>query len=660
MRTLAMDHLFQKIEEDDPPDNLEIWYQNIRNNSLEELFPFLVEDTGRIEKVFIIHKSDDKDFVQVRIEEMRPEISCYLPFVKNPGSRNAQIGPVFKRNYNKNKISPSKETINSTIKYFKSLAESDKLWSAYFKEIFTILKTPKIKMNGAVINWETEYESLLECVIQEIGQLKKTAIVTVEDSTGKLPGQRPDYLKYLLEDKLAGNRYLTKKIQAKEDSACPLCGTKTKLFPNALKGAGLNLLNMDRLGAFPGIDKSQAWKGYALCVSCADLLYVYKNHVLKKTGPKKDRIPFSSKIAGDRAIIIPFSTVDARARQELLTDVKQFIRNIPDDVEEDEETLLDILKDEKALLSLTFLWADIGQNLEKVRWMLTDVPPSRLRELSQINEQAEEWKHPLFPELSIDGKFNMKPDLSLRALFPMFHRPGKKAKDANQSKKLFQLKRLVASAVYHKAEMPEKLFWNEILTTAQWWWLDTIERGDTYGLLYEGKGKKGPYLTAAGWVRNLAWWLYYFKQAGALDMENEFYEPEWEELRPYLGGESGIDKKEKAFAFLLGVVYGRLIFVQEMAGVRVSVLNWVRRFTIDGKDLPELCKKILAKLLEYRHIPDEKIRKLFTKKYYKAVEELALIGDSLGDKIDLSSNLTCYYLLLGLSLSNKILKKREE
>ena len=45
----------------------------------------------------------------------------------------------------------------------------------------------------------------------------------------------------------------------------------------------------------------------------------------------------------------------------------RFINSIPDDVEEDEESLLNILKDEKGLLNLTFLWADIGQNIENVK-----------------------------------------------------------------------------------------------------------------------------------------------------------------------------------------------------------------------------------------------------------------------------------------------------
>ena len=144
-------------------------------------------------------------------------------------------------------------------------------------------------------------------------------------------------------------------------------------------------------------------------------------------------------------------------------------------------------------------------------------------------------------------------------------------------------------------------------------------------------------------------------------MENDLYAPEVEELKPYLGKKSGIYSRSKAFAFLLGVVYGRLLFAQSEARVALSALKWVKRFTISGKDFPELYKKILAKILEYRQHGDEKVVKLLkTRRLNQVIEELSSIGNKLGDNIELSSTLACYYLLLGQSLSNKILKTERE
>jgi len=408
MRTLALDYLFQELDGGYPPGNLDIWYQDLRENTPEKLFRFLVEDTGDAEWVFVIKKSADSGLAELYVREMTPEIAPYLPFLKLP-PRAAQAGPVFKRSYTKGKgAGPLPITLNTTMEYFRNLAQSDKPWSPYFGEILSVSESTQIKLlDGSLMDWKKSgYESLLECVIQEIGEWKGKTLVTVEDSMGNLPGNRREYCEYLLKEKLAGSRYLMKKVKARDGCNCPLCGTiNTTVFPNALSGAGINLVNMDRKGAFPGIDLSQAWKGYAPCAPCADLLYVYKNHVLKKTGPKKIR-PFTARIAGESALIIPFFTMNAGVRQELLRKVDKFVKNIPADVEADEETLLDILKDEKGIMNLTFLWADIGQNVENVTGVLTDVPPTSLRELSQINENSKSWKHPLFPEnpLGSDNK----------------------------------------------------------------------------------------------------------------------------------------------------------------------------------------------------------------------------------------------------------------
>ncbi len=658
MRTLALDYLFQELDGGHPPNNLDVWYQDLRANSPERLFRFLVEDTGDSQKVFVIKESADSGLAELYVREMTTEIAPYLPFLKLP-PRAAQAGPIFKRSYTKGKgARPLPITLNTTMEYFRDLAQSDKPWSPYFGEIIAILDSPRIRLlDGSCMDWKVSgYGSLLECVVNEIGELNEKALVTVEDNMGNLPGNRPEYLEYLLKDKLAGSRYLMKKVNAKDHGVCPLCGTKnTTVFPNALSGAGLNLVNMDRKGAFPGLDLSSAWKGYALCSPCADLLYVYKYHVLKKTGPKKDITPFTARIAGESALIIPFSTMKASARQDLLRNVHRFIRNIPDDVEADEGNLLDILKDEKGLLNLTFLWATIGQDIRDVKGALTDVPPTRLRELSQINENSKSWKHPIFPEIPIaSGRFDLRADLSLKALYPLFHRPGgKKAQNANNSKRLFQLKRGIAAAVYHKTHIPDQRFWDEAVTTALWYWLQAIEENNPYSLLYEGKGEKGPYLTTAGWIRHMAWWLYYFRCLEVLEMNDYFFEPEMVSLKPYFGPESGINSPEKAYAFLLGALYGRLLEIQGGKGVNVgaNALTWLKRLTLKGKDFPELYVKIREKLLAYEAEKSQKVRDL--------INEIGKIGVKLGDPIELDQTQANYYLLLGQSMTKTILKKDE-
>lgn len=652
MRTLALDYLFDKLgDKDNPPQNLEEWYHKLRTDHPERLFSFLVESGENVEKIYILEKDIDQDTVRLSSEDMTKEKTRWLPFMRPSGSQGAQVGPVIKRSYNKaGGPGPSAKILKTTMKSFEEIAGDNKPWSPYFKEIVGLLNRRHLKLpDNSVIEWEQAgYENLLAVTVDKIGEQKQTVFLVVKDSNNRLPGQRPEYLTYLMTEKLAGTRYVTGNTPAVDNQICPLCGAgDVTVFPNALKGAGINISNADRAGAFPNIDTAQAWKGYALCNACADLLYIYKFHFLKKDS--KNQNPFITPIAGENAIVIPFATVDYHARQSIWKAVKDLVKTASSDVEEAELNILDILKDKKGILNLTFLWATVGQNIEDVTGMITDVPPSRLTELSKVNEKSRDWKHYLFPSTFLWSDFS--PDLSLKSLKTLFYRPGgKKAKDANTSMKLRQLKRGIAASVYHKIEIPMARFWEEVINTARWYWLDAIENGSAYGLLNERKKKTGePYLTAAGWIRHLCWWIYYFKKLEVMKMEDNFFEPQMESLKPYFGPESGIDSMEKAFAFLLGVLYGKVLQVQGARGVNVgaNALTWLKRLTLKGGDLPELYIKTREKLLAYETEKSEDVREL--------IAEIGNLGCHLGDKIELDEIPTNYYLLLGQSMTTTIL-----
>lgn len=643
MCQLALDYLFKELGRGVPPVDLIGWFRKLRHEHPEELFPFLVEDPEKVTEVYIIEQDpNDPKVASLLSREMTPQLASFLPFSKPSGPQGAQIGPVLKRSYSKQKgPGPSTKIIKTTLDSFHELAQSGKPWSEYFQEIFDVLERPKLRLpDRSELAWrDKKFSSMLDAAINLIGEKRATVLLTVADSQGKLPGQRHEYLDYLMKEKLVGDRYVTVSARAQEAARCPLCGSDgVTVYPNAVKGAGINVGNVDREGAFPGVDLANAWKGFALCGDCADLLYVYKYHVLNQDPVSKKR-PFMVRVAGDKALIIPYSNATPQVRQKLLRDVQDYVRNIPADVEEDEVSLLHVLKDQKALFNMTFLWADVGQSIEKVHGILTNIPPSRLSELSRQNELTRQWTHEIFPELYLP---QLRPNLSLSALRDLFKCPG-------DSERLFHLRRLIAASVYGGNPLPQKRFWEEVITTARWYWLDAVEEGSAYGLLYEGQGKKGPYLTAAGWVRHLAWWLHYFRRLGVMEMPKGAFEPTLENLKPYFGSETGIDSQEKAYAFLLGVLYGKVLQVQGARGVNVgaNALTWLKRLTLTGQELPSLYIKIREKLLAYETEKSSQVRAL--------IEEIGSLGVRLGDQIDLDDTATCYFLLLGQSLSTRIL-----
>lgn len=652
MRILALDYLFDKLgDKNNLPQNIEDWYHQLRTTHLELLFPFLVESIVGVEKIYVLEKDVEEKTVRLIPEDMTEEKAKWLPFIKPTGGRSPQIGPIIKVSKN----SPKVLTLENTMKSWEEIANSDKLWSPYFREIIDLLNCPQVSLpDNSIIKG---YKYLLVATIEKLRERKQNLLFTIRNKDNKLPGQCVAYCKYLMKEKLAGAKFITKYAPAQDNQICPLCGRSgVTVFPNALKGAGINLSNVDRVGAFPNIDIMQSWKKYALCNACADLLYIYKFHFLKKDS--KGQNPFIIPIAGDNAVVIPFATVDYHARQRIWREVEDLVKTTSSDAEVAEENLLYTLKDKKGILNLTFLWATVGQEIDDVTGMIMNVPPTRLRTLSELNEESRKWKHPLFPEIMFfsDKRINFTPDLSLKALKTLFYRPGgKRAKDVNTSMKLRQLRRGIAASVYHKTEIPATRFWEEIMTTVRWYWLDAIKNGSAYELLNEGKKKTGEaYLTAAGWIRHLCWWIYYFKKMEVMDMEENLYEPKMEKLKPYFGPESGIDSPHKAYAFLLGVLYGKVLQVQGARGVNVgaNALTWLKRLTLKGRDLPELYIKIREKLLAYETEKSQEVRRL--------IEEIGRLGVQLGDNIKLDEVPTNYYLLLGQSLTTTILPKKEE
>ena len=88
IRELALDYLLENLNKGDMPENVEVWYQNLRLNSPGQLFPYLVEDSGKVDKVYILeHESSDtarltvEDVVQGK-EESGGCSASKLPFMK--------------------------------------------------------------------------------------------------------------------------------------------------------------------------------------------------------------------------------------------------------------------------------------------------------------------------------------------------------------------------------------------------------------------------------------------------------------------------------------------------------------------------------------------------------------------------------------------------
>ncbi len=596
------------------------------------------------------------EIVKMWVEDVTPDKVGRLPFNRPSGSQSGAIGPVFKRSHKKNEsppFGPSTKIQETTRKDFEQAAASADSWSAYFREIACLLFQPgTLAFSGSqyLTGPEQPFHHPLAQALHLIPETT-TVFVAAVDGQDRWPGERPEYQEYLAHA-LADIKYVTGAAPVREHGDCPLCGAAdVTLYPNAVKGAGLNFGNMDRVGAFPGLDIARAWKGYALCVDCADLLYIFKFHLLDQ---------FLGPVAGERALLLPALLGNPAGRRRFMKDWDDYLRQIKQDTGRIGGIEADLMEffagREDAQLVLNILWASFGQLIDDCRGYATDILPSRLQDLAKINARVNDWRHALAPRLRVS---EADLHLDLGCLRPLLRRPGgKAAAKANSSPQLFALKRELAEALYHGRPLidPQTL-WGELLVTARWYLREAVTERKDWGLTNEGVTKKDqPYWTLTGWVRHLARFLHYLHETGVLPMspDPEAYAPRMEALKPFFAAGSGIDRPEKAFTFLLGILYGKLLQVQGARGVNVgaNALTWLKRLNLSGRDLPGLYNRIREKLLSYETESSAGVRDL--------VRELGALGARLGDHIELDTTATCYFLLLGQSVAVDVLPSQRK
>lgn len=383
MKEIALQYIASEKSSEDIPENLFNWYTDFQKEHPDELFNYLVEDMSKIEKIYTLSPDEyDKDLVNLTVSELTEEKLKLFPFVKPTGSQSGQLEPVIKRTYLKEKglvkTGPSPKIIRTTYNDWEKNGESNSIAASYFREILNILDRKKVNLqNKEIVEWVGKKDTLLDFIISGIGKEKSTVLITVKDHKGRYPGEVHTYLQHLLEV-LRTSKYETTKTPGIKSGKCSLCEKENEIiYPNGLKGSGLNFGNVDREGAFNELNVSNAWKNYAICGECADLLYIYKNHALK---------PFQCCVAGEKAIIVPFFS--RKSNKKFMKQMKQFVSRSDEGVDVIEQRIWDLMIKEEILLNINIYWVTVGQNIENLDGAITDILPSRLKGKERVKKGA--------------------------------------------------------------------------------------------------------------------------------------------------------------------------------------------------------------------------------------------------------------------------------
>jgi len=657
MQNIALCYLWRELEgSKSPPNDLRAWFIQEKENDSGRFFSYFVEPVGKIEKYYTLCADLDNDDTAVLesadIGSLDGNSAVHIPFNKPKGSQSSQIGPVLKRSYdNKKGGGPTLKILNNTLASFKMISKSNNSWATYFAQVLDVFIRKKLYYSGEYLSCENHS---LHKAIQIIPENKPVFIV-FKDKDKNLPGDSPEYKKYLSTMLDADNKYTIKEAQSTHMKYCACCGIPDiKCYPAGLSKAGLNIFNIDRDGAFPNVTNTNAFLSYAICENCANLLYVYKFHVIDK---------YITYIAGQETLMLPELYLDSNLLNKFLSRFTTYIEQLKKSPYKalltEKKRLINLLSNEKATCTIDIIWSKDslkGQAIGNLSGQISNVLPSRLRAIDTANKRFNEVHSDFFPKHRVDG---FEFDLNFSFLNELLRRPGgKKAKNINASRKLIELKRISAEAIYKQKIFPEIRFWEEIMITAEWYIKSLIEKNNPdIDCIYEGYSEKKNtiWMSFAGWIKHLSMTIHYFKFMEVIKkMENKrTYSPEMENLKKYFSDDGGINTDEKAFAFLLGILFGQVMRIQGGKGVNVgsNALTWLKRLTLTGKDLPELYIKIREKLLAYNAEGNETVRVI--------IKEIGMLGNKLGDKIELAQTPCCYFLLLGQSITVDLFPKKE-
>lgn len=677
MRQLGLEQLYRLAcpLSDNMPSDLDTWYYAQRAQNPQSLEPFFLEQIQDISRVYVIEPvsfgNSDKlqltamDLVNVQSEHHAGGcLRSSLPFIRPTAPNSPQIGPLLKRTPG-NKVlppGPKPATIRRTVESFADLANSSAVsggdeppWTDYFRELLKMLDVQELYVGPSVYSYPPpstpdEQQKDMTYNLSRIAWVLNTAIDHIEDKAtvlltvrvnGLFLGDDQRYMAYLGDQALDPNkRYTIQKTPARLHQTCPLCSrSDVAIYPSAIKAAGLNFLNSDREGAFPDLEIADAYKRYAICAPCADLLMVFWHRLIRLKSPL---VAFTG---GDKALMLPFidPAIDSEIRGELW-DMIQDTQNRYDAMDQSENHMLDLLKDSPGVLGITWIWADFGQEMKDITGIISNVLPSQLGQLSIINKSINIDQNPAFPEMGQRLVLRLDYDLLRNLLW----RPHHKSKSGDKT-----LRHMIVAAIYKRGPWPHAAWNDSILRTLRSFVDEATSprMAKTLTSSYLSGKDKDP--SGALWVRRLAHFLWLLKQpyVEVFPMTQSSYQPKWEPLQAYVGPQTGIDSPEKAYAFMVGAMFGKLLAHMSMRKVNVvsNGLSMLKRLTLQSGDLPELFTKIYQKFLIYNALGNEHLRAL--------LEEFGRVATQLGEDIPLSQVQVAYYLMLGMAVAKDLLPR---
>lgn len=526
------------------------------------------------------------DRISFKVEQMLDDPSRYL-FLKTPPA-SPNHSPTWKLAAGKEQSGAiDSHKLTAAIEQFEAQHRTDPApWLADLLRIFhadeVILPDPnpdgtlKTAPFLAAVRWAAKH--------------RKVRVFSIRID-GKYPGDIPALARDRFEKKAdAVYQTANAKTYTGSNAICSLCRRQAPIYPNALSGAGFKITNTDKQSFFPGCDPSSAWQSAPICRDCADLIYAARWHVFPG---------LTQRVCGSDLLALPHLIESERPDamlQRLVSDYAARQTSL-DVADETEAMLYETLSSSSAVASITFLVGKVfGQDVKDITRVIPNVIPSRLgmiaRAIRDTNQTFEQYpdRHPLaFPDgPAITSSFKVfETAFGIRKTGPA----GSKyyARHLNYDDLIL--------ALLTNQPYPVRHLYADIAGKLQ----------------HDLRRNLGKPAAAIGAVRDTARAAYaalsFLHRLQILSLS-----PGVNTVNPYLLTEKtheslkpladfltapGFDAPEKSFAFLTGLLTGKLITIQGGRDVNPEPLRWIATSSFSERDLHAFFVRVRNKIDQY-------------------------------------------------------------
>ncbi|HEY8542101.1 MAG TPA: TIGR02556 family CRISPR-associated protein [Pseudothermotoga sp.] len=454
----------------------------------------------------------------------------------------------------KGQVSGKSPTVNLTLKNKKS-AEKLK------EDIQKALQKMRNFFEGEVENIGILIEEHSEKIIQEIenilqnmDKLKSTylTIMIIQDSQELWPAEYEPFKQLFLK------KALDKATETSVNGICHFCGESKAV--SATVNEVFTFATFDKPGFCPSLKKENAIKVLPICEECRINLQNGANMVTKN---------LSFDFLGNKLWLIPSLTVeDENTLKNVINKIKQASSELKDFAKK-EKTVEQALCDQDQVVHYDFLFMKMNQSQQRIELHLTEISPTRLRQLVEAAQEAQQ-------RINIENV----PEPNLGLLWNLYEKP------TSRSEERKEYLALVRSIFQAESYNLQRFLWycmRKIRRAAQEYVSNDREN---FGW------RKLTYLSFAS--------ILYLNQIGVFNLKKEGDKVNSDELNAFFDRyPEFFNESWKKAVFLTGVLAGKVLSIQYAKRQATPFFKKFKGLKMNMQDIQGLLAEIRNKLQQY-------------------------------------------------------------